>query len=94
MSRRANCREGRHTYGRKAAIGAGMARKSCSACGVVEIDVQSPETPARSQLFTRARLPSMFRLEVVLSNAEAEVEIRRSFGRPPADRRRAAQAVA
>ncbi len=94
MTSRTKCRKGLHSYGHGAAVGGGIIRRSCSSCGTVQMDVRSPETVAQSGLFTRPRLHSMFYVEVLLTNAETEVLLGRSFGRPPAERRRPAAAVA
>lgn len=47
----ADCRRGIHRYGSAHAIGGGMTRQTCSACGAVSIDVTQAEAPLEVALF-------------------------------------------
>jgi len=91
MARHVNCRRGLHHYSRSREIGAGIARRICSECGLVQIDLCDQENVAGTDLFTEPKLATMFEVEALLAQVSEEPRPR-SFGEAPAKRRRPARA--
>jgi hypothetical protein len=93
MARYSNCKKGMHRYSRAGEIGGGIARRTCSNCGIVQIDLSSAERSTETDLFTEPTLATMFQVEALLAKVHEEVPPpSRSFGEAPAGRRRPAGA--
>jgi hypothetical protein len=82
-----------HDYSAAGGVGGGIARRSCSVCGFVQIDIRDTEMVSDTDLFTEPKLATMFTVEALLAKVSEEfVTSSRSFGEAPAGRRRPAKA--
>jgi hypothetical protein len=94
VARYINCKKGLHSYSPVGNIGGGIARRSCSACGVVQIDLSDGSALHDANLFSEPKLATMFTVEALLAKVtEAPVLPGRSFGEAPLGRRRPARAT-
>ena len=92
MARYIDCKNGLHSYTLAVEVGGGISRRSCSECGLVQIDLGAETRLADTSLFTQSKLASMFEVEALLARAGDDFEMpTRSFGARPAQRRRPAQ---
>ena len=93
MARYNNCRKGLHRYSSAGEIGGGIARRACSECGMVQIDLSGTDQQNDTNFFTEPKLATMFQVEALLAKVGEEyVPPARSFGEPPPGRRRPAKA--
>ena len=93
MARYLNCKKGMHSYSPAGGVGGGIARRSCSVCGFVQIDIRDTEMVSDTDLFTEPKLATMFTVEAILAKVSEDFATsRRSFGEAPAGRRRPAKA--
>lgn len=94
MARYVNCRKGLHSYSPIRNVGGGIARRSCSVCGNVQIDISEVSVVGDTDLFTEPKLASMFEVEALLAKVgDGRVTTGRSFGEAPMGRRRPATAA-
>jgi hypothetical protein len=94
MARFVNCKKGLHSYSPIGRVGGGIARRTCSVCGNVQIDLSEVAAVNSTDLFTEPKLASMFEVEALLAKVgSAPVAAARSFGEAPARRRRPARAA-
>ncbi len=94
MARLVNCKKGLHNYSPIGKVGGGIARRSCSVCGHVQIDLSEVTAVNSTELFTQPKLASMFEVEALLAKVgSAPISTARSFGEAPARRRRPARAA-
>jgi len=93
MARYVNCKKGMHNYSPVGKIGGGIARRTCSVCGVVQIDLSGAGGLSDTGLFVEPKLATMFKVEALLAKVANEpASPSRSFGQAPAGRRRPARA--
>jgi len=93
VARYVSCKKGLHDYSQVSSIGGGIARRTCSVCGVVQIDLRDESTVSDSNLFTEPKLATMFRVEALLAKVGEESKAeRRQFGQTPSRRRRPVRA--
>lgn len=93
MARYGDCRKGMHRYTPTVEIGGGIARRTCSVCGFVQIDLNNAEVVSDTELFTEPKLATMFKVEALLAKVgDQPAASGRSFGEAPARRRRPARA--
>lgn len=91
VARYINCKKGLHNYSRIGKVGGGIARRTCSVCGIVQIDLHQAETISDPNLFTDPKLATMFEVEALLAKVvDAPISTGRSFGEAPVGRRRPA----
>ncbi len=94
MARYVSCKKGLHTYSPIGNVGGGIARRSCSVCGIVQIDISEVSAVGDTDLFTEPKLASMFEVEALLAKVgDGQVSTGRSFGEAPTMRRRPARAT-
>ena len=94
MARLVNCKKGLHDYSPIGKVGGGIARRTCSACGNVQIDLSDVGAVQSTELYTETKLASMFEVQVLLAKVgNAPVAPARSFGEAPARRRRPVRAA-
>ena len=94
MVRHVDCRKGMHAYSSTGAGGGWIARRTCAACGFVQIDLSEADTLGDTDLFTEPKMATMFKVEALLAEAsEVPVTHSRSFGEAPTRRRRPATAT-
>lgn len=94
MARSVNCKKGLHNYSPIGKVGGGIARRSCSVCRNVQIDLSEVAAVNSTELFTEPKLASMFEVEALLAKVgSAPISTARSFGEAPARRRRPARAT-
>ena len=93
MARYVNCKKGLHMYSPLRNVGGGIARRSCSVCGSVQIDIGEVSEGGATDLFTEPKLASMFEVEALLATVVEPVSTGRSFGEAPMMRRRPARAA-
>lgn len=91
MAREVNCRKGLHQYSPARDVGAGIARRVCTECGLVQIDLNGHEQISTTELFQEPKLATMFEVEALLAQV-GDAVTRSTFGEPPAGRRRPAGA--
>lgn len=93
MARLNDCKKGMHRYSKTGEIGGGIARRTCTECGMVQIDLSGTDRWGDSSLFTEPKLATMFQVEALLAKVHQEIQPpSRSFGEAPAGRRRPARA--
>ena len=79
MARYTNCKKGVHRYSSTRAVGGGIARRICSDCGLVQIDLSDEPNVGDTDLFTEPKLATMFEIEALLAHV-ADAATRGSFG--------------
>lgn len=93
MARLNDCKKGMHRYSKTGEIGGGIVRRTCTECGMVQIDLSGTDRWGDSSLFTEPKLATMFQVEALLAKVHQEIQPpSRSFGEAPAGRRRPARA--
>jgi hypothetical protein len=93
MARYVDCKKGLHRYSPAGEVGGGITRRTCSACGVVQIVLNGGAGVADTDLFTEPKLVTMFKLEALLARAVDEsLAAGQSFGEAPPGRRRSVRA--
>jgi hypothetical protein len=93
MPKYVDCKKGLHRYSPAGQIGGGIARRTCSLCRVVQIDLSDGSAVSDTNLFTGPKLATMFEVEALLAKVgDKPVMLGRSFGDVPAGKRRPARA--
>lgn len=95
MARNVKCKKGLHNYSPVVGVGGGIARRTCSICGNVQIDLNELPVVIDTDLFTETKLASIFEVEALLAKlGNVPVQTTQKFGVAPTKRRRPARATA